>query len=74
MYFGKLKLRKGSGGGAVGKAAASNTRGLRFESQHRKVLLNVVYCQLYLKDENKEKEAGSGPFLIKYGKAIPLMQ
>ena len=22
-----------------------------------------VYCQLYSKDENKEKEAGNGPFL-----------
>ena len=26
-----------------------------------KFLLNIVYCQLYWKDENKEKEAESGP-------------
>ena len=24
-----------------------------------------VYCQLYSKDENKEKEAGNGPFFKK---------
>ena len=29
-----------------------------------KNLLNI-YCQLLWKDENKEKEAGNGPFLIK---------
>ena len=28
-----------------------------------KVLLNFVKCQLYWKDENKEKEAVNGPFL-----------
>ena len=27
-----------------------------------KIVLNIVYCQLYWKDENKEKEAGNGPF------------
>ena len=26
-----------------------------------KIILNIVYCQLYLKNENKEKEAGNGP-------------
>ena len=26
-------------------------------------ILNIVYCQLYSKDENKEKEAENGPFL-----------
>ena len=35
----------------------SYSRGPRFES----ILLNI-YCQLYWKDENKEKEAGNGPF------------
>ena len=28
------------------------------------ILLNI-YCQLYSKDENKEKESGNGPFLIR---------
>ena len=27
-----------------------------------KFILNNVHCQLYWKDENKEKEAGNGPF------------
>ena len=27
-----------------------------------KFILNIVYCQLNRKDENKEKEAGNGPF------------
>ena len=30
-----------------------------------KNLFWTFYCQLYRKDENKEKEAGNGPFLIK---------
>ena len=30
-----------------------------------KFLLNIVNCQLYWKEENKEKEAGNGPFLKK---------
>ena len=30
-------------------------------SSQQKTILNV-YCQLYLKDENKEKEAQNGPF------------
>ena len=29
------------------------------------ILMNIVYCQLYRKDENKEKEAGNGPFYKK---------
>ena len=41
---------------------ASVSRGPRFESSHwQKIKLNV-YCQLFWKDENKEKEAGKGPF------------
>ena len=28
-----------------------------------KFTLNIVYCQLYWKDKNKDKEAGNGPFL-----------
>ena len=46
-------IRLGSGCGAVGRVAASNTRDPWFESQHRQLQLR--------KDENKEKEAGIGP-------------
>ena len=49
--------------GSVGRAVTSDSRGLRFESSHRqKFILNIVNCQLYWKDDNKGKEAGTGPF------------
>ena len=51
----------GSGGGSVGRAVASNSRGPRFESSHQQKFISNIYCQLYWKDENKEKEAGNGP-------------
>ena len=55
----------GSGCGSDGRAVASNSRGLRFESIHcQKFILNIN-CQLYWKDKNKEKEAWNGPFLKK---------
>ena len=72
LYFGIGIMRFGSnifltifstggGGGSVGRAVASNLRGLWFESSHwQKFILNI-YCQLYWKDQNKEKEAGNGP-------------
>ena len=50
---------------SVGKAVASNSRGPRFESHHQQKCILNVYCQLYWKEENKEKEAGNGPFLKK---------
>ena len=53
---------RGSGGGSVGRDVASNTRGPRFESSHRQNFILNIYCQLYWKDKNKEKEAGNGPF------------
>ena len=54
---------QGSGCRWVGRLVASNTWGPRFESNHRQNLnWTLVYCQLYWKDENKEKEAGNGPF------------
>ena len=46
----------GSGCGAVGRAVAYDTRGPGFESSH------LTVCR---KDENKRKEAGNGPSLIK---------
>ena len=59
----------GSGCGSVGRAIASNTRGPQFESRHQKIylfLLNIcLLSTVYWKDENKEKEAGDGPFFIK---------
>ena len=56
----------GSGCGSVGRAVASHSRSPRFKSSHRqKIILKIVYCQLYWKDENKEKEAGNGPYFLK---------
>ena len=53
----------GSGCGAVGRAVASDTRGPGFESSHRQLLLNIyLLLAVCRKDENKEKEAGNGPF------------
>ena len=49
----------------VGRAVASNSRGPRFKSSHWQNLYWTFYCQLYWKDENKEKEAGKGPFFKK---------
>ena len=54
----------GSGGGSVGRAVAPDSRGPRLESSHRKKIILNIYS-LYWKDENKEKEAGNGPFLKK---------
>ena len=51
----------GSGCGSVGRAVASNSRGPRFKSSHQQKNILNIYRQLYWKDENKEKEAGSGP-------------
>ena len=53
----------GSGCGSVGRAVASDARGPRFESPQSlaKFIFNI-YFQLYWKGENKEKEAGNGPF------------
>ena len=48
----------GSGCGLVGWAIASDSRGPRLESSHRPKIILDIYCELYWKDENKEKEAG----------------
>ena len=52
----------GSGCGSVGRAVASDYRGLLFESSHLQKFTLNIYCQLYYKDKNKEKEAWNGPF------------
>ena len=59
------KLYLGSGCGSVGRVVASDSRGPQFESSHRQKFILNIYCQLYWKDKNKEKEAGNGPFLKK---------
>ena len=52
----------GSDSGSVGRSVTSDSRGLRFKFSHwQKIILNI-YCQLYWKEENKENEAGNGPF------------
>ena len=56
---------KGSGCGSVGRAVASNSRGLQFESSIWQKLMLNIYCQVSWKDENKEKEEANGP-LKKY--------
>ena len=57
-----MTLHWGSGCGSVGTAFAFYSRGPRFESSHwQKCILNI-YCQLYRKGKNKEKEADNGPF------------
>ena len=49
------------GCGSVGTAVTSNCKGPKFKSSHwQKIILNV-YCQLYWKEENKEKETRIGP-------------
>ena len=62
-------MKTGSGSGSVGRAVTSNTRCPRFKSSHRqKFIYALNICLLstvYWKDENKEKEAGNGPFLKK---------
>ena len=57
-------MKKCIGCGSVGIAVTSNSRGPLFESSHWQKIILIIYFQLYRKDENKEKEAGNGPFLI----------
>ena len=47
----------GSGCGSDGRAFASNSRGLRFESNHRQNLGWTFSVDCIEKDENKEKGA-----------------
>ena len=65
---------RGSGCGSVGGAVTFDTRGPQFESSHRqKFIYTLNICLLstvYWKDENKEKEAGNGPFKKKFNDNI----
>ena len=64
-------IKLGSGCGSVGRVVASDTRGPQFESSHRQKIIYILnICLLsivYWKDDNKEKEAGNGPFFKKIG-------
>ena len=51
----------GSRWGSVGKAVASDTRGLRFESHHCQSFIEHFNYQVYWKDENKEKRGREWP-------------
>ena len=60
------KFLSGSGCGSIGREVASDTTGPRFESSHRQLLLYQYFLlTICRKDENKEKEAGNGPFFEK---------
>ena len=63
VYLALINLASmGSGCGSVGTAVASDTRGPGFEYSHWQ-LLNIYFLLIACrKDENKEKEAGNGPF------------
>ena len=56
------KYRTGGGCGSVGRAVTSDSRGPWFESNHWQKIILKIYCQLYWKDENREKEARNDPF------------
>ena len=58
-------LGMGSCYGSVGKPVTSNFRGPQFESSHRQNFILHIYCQMYWRAKNKEKEVGNGPFLKK---------
>ena len=56
---------KGSGCGTVDNVVASNTRRPGFESSNRHFYWTCLLLTGCRKDENKEKEAGHGPFFSK---------
>ena len=64
-------MNQSSGCGSVGRAVASDTKGLQFESSRWQLLLNrgLLALAVCRKDENKEKEAGNGT--LKKVKSIP---
>ena len=70
FFFGGICISQtsfnvGSGCDSVGRAFASDTRGTQFDSSHRQIFYidDLLICQLYWKDKNKEKQAWNGPFL-----------
>ena len=60
LCFGPTLLRcKGSGCGTVGRAASSDTRGLRFKSSQI-IVEHLISADSLEKTKNKEEEAGQG--------------
>ena len=47
--------------GSVGRAVASDSRGPQFDSSHRGKFILNIYCQLYWKAKELEKEVGLDP-------------
>ena len=65
-YIRKLSIKLGSRCSTVGSVVASNIRYPKFESSHQQLLLSIfLLLTICRKDENKEKEAGNGPFFVK---------
>ena len=54
-----------SGFGSVGRAVASDTRGPRFKSSHRRNCINILTNNCIEKTKIKKKEAGIGTILRK---------
>ena len=52
----------GSGCGSVGRAVASDSRGLQFESSHRRNFFHVLIINCVEKTKIKKREAGNGAF------------
>ena len=55
----------GSGWGSVGRTVASDAKGPQFESRQQQKFSMKIFSVNCWKDENKDKEAGNGPFLQK---------
>ena len=62
----KYHYHFGSGCVSVGRMVASISRGLRFESSHRRILKTLINCQLYRKYENKRKRGWEWQILKVY--------
>ena len=68
-----MKNCRGSCCGSVDSAIASDTRGPRFESSHRQLLLNNNLLFVH-KTKNNEKEAGNDPLKINFKLAsLPIL-
>ena len=55
----------GSGWGSVGRTVASDAKGPQFESRQQQKFSMKTFSVNCWKDENKDIEAGNGPFLQK---------
>ena len=57
----KLTQKEGSGCGSVGRAVASDTRDLRFETSHWQDFIMNIFTVTVEKTKIKKKEAGNSP-------------